>query len=170
MPQRFPTYGESARQPAHRSFFRQALVRRARPVAQGQDSVHEYLIDQANLRGFLGAFSNRDDLGELDPELCLEAIVVGLLQPHAPAEPRVVKLVVRVLQSGRVDPEHLLLLARRERALPALAWALDLIPPPERNEAILDLEERMRRNPPRDPRRPRIRYDARRLLRRVLAG
>jgi hypothetical protein len=81
-----------------------------------------------------------------------------------------VKLVVRVLQSGRVDPERLLLLARRERALPALAWVLDLVPEPERNEAILDLAERIRRNPPRDPRRPEIRYDARRLLRRSVTG
>lgn len=167
MPQRFPTYGESSRQPAHRSFFRRALERRARPASAGQDPVHEYLIDQANLRGFFGAFSNRDDLGELDPDLSLEAIVVGLLQPHAPAEPRVVKLVVRILQSDKVDPERLLLLGRRERALPAIAWILDLLPASERNQATLALEQRLRRKPSRDPRRPRVTYDARRLERRA---
>ncbi|MGH7820114.1 MAG: hypothetical protein ACREQ9_10090 [Candidatus Binatia bacterium] len=164
------TYAVKMRQPPHRSFFRNALARRARPVGAGRDAVHEYLIDQANLRVFHGAYSDRSDLGARDPLLDLEDIVVGLLQPHAPAEPRVLKLVVRILQSGSIDPARLLLLARRERALGVLTWLVGLIPAEERNDPIRDLEERLRRNPPRDKRRPSIRYDPRRLVRRAGLG
>lgn len=164
------TYAVTSRQPPHRSFFRDALARRSRPVRAGRDAVHEYLIDQANLRGFLGAYSDRSDLGVRDPLLSLEEIVVGLLQPHAPAEPRVLKLVVRMLQSGAINPARLLFLARRERALGVLAWLTGLIPDEERSQPIVDLEERLRRDPPRDRRRPNIRYDPRRLGRRAGIG
>lgn len=129
------------------------------------DPVEEYLIDQANLRGFFGAFSDRDDLGVLDVDLRLEEIIVGLLQPHAPADPRVVKLVVRILQRGSIDPERLLLLAKRERALPVLAWIVDLIPPEERVGSVVPIGERIARTPPRETRRPRMRYDPDRLMR-----
>ncbi len=160
------TYGERLRQPAHRSFFRKSLARRTRSVPEGQDAVHEYLIDQANLRGFFGAFSDRDDWGELAPDLSLEDIVVGLLQPHAPADLRTLKLVVRILQSGRLNLDGLVFLARRERALSVLAWLVDLIPEEECTELIISLRRRIRDNPPRGDRRPDIRYDPGRLLRR----
>jgi hypothetical protein len=132
----------------------------------GARGVHEYLIDQANLRGFLGAYSDRTDLGGIDPQLDLEDIVVGLLMPHAPAEARAVKLVVRILQSGRCEKDRLLLRARRERADPVLAWVLDLIPEEERNEPIRILTAAMAERPPRETRRPRIRYEPSRLIRR----
>jgi len=161
-----PSYAEELRVPAHRSFFRRTLAARARPVEAPLDPVHEYLVDQANLRGFFGAWSNRADRGQLDPALALEDIVVGLLQPHAPADLRALKLVLRILQSGWIDCRRLLLLARRERALPLLAWLLDLVPEPERTAPVAELLRRLRDNPPRDPRRPRFRYDPQRLVRR----
>ncbi|MEE8409946.1 MAG: hypothetical protein V3T05_10090 [Myxococcota bacterium] len=160
-----PTYGEKLRQPLHRSFFREFIAKRARPVREGEDPVQEYLLDQANLRGFLGAFSDRDNLGELDPTLSNEEIVVGLLQPHARADLRLLKLVVRMLQSGQLDADRLLFLARRERALLILAWLLELIPEQERHPPIQSLLQRVQQRPPRGYRAPKIRYDPRRLLR-----
>lgn len=131
-----------------------------------QDPVHEFLIDQANLRGIGGAVSARSDLGELDPDLALEEIVVGLLQPHAPAEVRVVKLVVRILQSGRCDPARLVFFAKRELALAALRWVVSLVPEPERNDAIRNVEAALERTPPRGERTPRLNYSTDRLVRR----
>lgn len=155
-----PTYAEKLGVPCHRSFFRDALARRA-----GSMGPQEYLIDQANLRGFRGAYSDRSDLGELDPALSLEDIVVGLLQPQAPAEVRVVKLIVRMLQSGRLDPARLWLGARREKADSVLAWVLGLIPEQEQNEAVQAIQVVVDAHPVRDTRRPTVRYDPKRLLR-----
>ena len=142
------------------------LERKARPLGGGRDPAHEYLIDQANLRGYRGAYSNRSDLGTEDPKLSLEEIVVGLLQPAAPAEPRVLKLVVRILQSGRLDLRRLHLLSRRERALANLAWLLEQVPPEERTAPIGELAVLLENQPPRESRRPTLRYDPSRLLRR----
>lgn len=162
------TYAEAAGSTPHRSFFRERLRRRARSSseARGPDPVHEYLIDQANLRGHLGAASARADLGAIDPELTIEELVVGLLQPHAPAEARVVKLVVRILQSGAVDLDRLLFFSKRERALSNLAWVLALVPPSERNEPLSALADRLGANPPRERRRPHVRFAPERLLKR----
>lgn len=160
------SYGQKARVPAHVSFFRRRLAARARPAAAGQDPVHEYLIDQANLRGYLGAFSDRDDLGALDPELSREEILVGLLQPHAPADLRAVKLVVRMLQAPDLDVPRLVLLAKRERALENLGWVVSLVPQPELIGSLRPLKQRLEATPPRDPRRPQINYSPDRLLRR----
>lgn len=158
------TYADKSGTQRHISFFREWLESRARPLGK-RDDAHEYLIDQANLRGFVGAFSSRDDLGTLDCDLGLEELVVGLVQPHAPADLRALKLVVRILQSGRLDAERLHLLARRERALPTLAWIVDLVPDEERNAPIIELLELIRAHPPRDTRRPEIRYSSSRLVR-----
>lgn len=154
-----PTYGEKLSVPPHRSFFRDALAQRAAP--QG---VQEYLIEQANARGFLGAYTAASELPAIDENLDLEDIVVGLLQPQAPAEVRVIKLVVRILQSGRLDLDRLLLRARRERADASLAWILEIIPEVEVGPPVRALRERSRERPPRETRRPAIRYDPRRLL------
>ncbi len=165
-----PTWGRKARQPLHVSFFRLGLAaraaRRASSFPAGSDPVHEYLVDQANLRGYLGAYSNRTEWGALDPELSEEAIVVGLLQPHAPAETRMLKLVVRILQRGDFDPDRLVLWAKRERALDLLAMLVGWIPDAELTPSIAALREAIHRRPPRSPRPPPLRYDARRLLRR----
>jgi hypothetical protein len=161
------SYGDSLREPLHLSFFRRSLAARAaaRRVSEGEDPVHEYLIDQANLRGYLGAYSNRDDRGDVDPTLGIEEIIVGLLQPHAPAEPRVIKLVVRALQTERVNVERLLFLSRRERALPVLAWIARLVPDQERTRPIRDLLDRLREHPPRGSKEPDINYSPDRLVR-----
>jgi hypothetical protein len=113
-----------------------------------------------------GAYSSREDPGELDPALSIEEIIVGILQPHAPVEGRMVKLVVRALQSGRVDVDRLLFLSKRERALPILAWITELVPEEETTEPIECLRQRLRRDPPRNERRPRLAYSAARLVRR----
>lgn len=160
------TWGRTLSHPCHRSFFRARLAERARAAREGEDPVQEYLIDQANLRGYLGAFSGRDDLGPLDPSLSPEEIVVGLLQPHAPWEARVVKLVVRILQSGDLDLDRLVLLAKREKALPVLAWIVELVPDGERARPVRDLVHRFALDPPRERRRPSVRYDSGRLIRR----
>lgn len=165
------TYGERARQPCHRSFFRDRLAAAAERSGLYGDfeparRVHEYLIDQANLRGHWGAFSRRGPVGAPDAELCLEEIVVGLLQPHAPWEGRVVKLVVRILQSGEIEPARLVFGARREYALSNLKWLVDRIPAPERTDDVERVASALHARPPRAPRPPSVRYDPSRLLRR----
>ncbi len=148
-----PTYAERTGLPAHISLARRAL---------GPDA-HEYLIDQANLRGYLGAWTARDH-GTLDDSLGLEEIVVGLLHPAAPLEARVLKLIVRILQSGDLDLPRLHLEARRERALAHLAWLVELVPAPERNEPVRELERLIASHPPRQTVRPAYNYSPNRLL------
>lgn len=150
---RLPTYAERTGLPSHVSLARRALGPRA----------HEHLIDQANLRGYLGGWTARD-YGALDPSLGLEEIVVGLLHPEAPIEARVLKLVVRILQSGDVDLRRLHFVARRERALAHLAWLVALVPAPERNEPVRELEALIVARPPRLDVRPTYAYSPDRLL------
>ncbi len=150
---KLPTYAERTGLPAHVSLARRAL---------GADA-HEYLIDQANLRGYVGAWTARDH-GTLDASLGLEEIVVGLLHPEAPIEARVLKLLVRMLQSGDLDLPRLHLVARRERALAHLAWLVALIPPPERSEPVCTLEALIAARPPRQDVRPTYEYAPDRLL------
>jgi hypothetical protein len=152
------TFGAAFSQPEHRSFWRDALTARA-----GGRPLDEWLLAQANLRGFFGAFGV-DDLGPIDAALSVEEIVCGLLQPHGAADGRLFKLVVRILQSGAVDPTELAELARRERADVVLAWLLQQVPEVERNEAIDAVKAALR--PPRGQRPPNFRYDPGRLVRR----
>ena len=163
---RYRTYGSRAGQPAHWSYFREAVARRAGVAPAGRDAVHEYLIGQANLRGFHGAFSTREELGVVDASLDLEDIIVGLLQPHAPAEPRILKLVLRILQAPSIDPSRLWLRARRERADAVLAWLIAMVPEAERTESFDGIEREMAARPPRGTRTPDIVYDPTRLQRR----
>lgn len=147
------------RQPEFRSLWYQGLARRAVDIP-----VHDWLIAQANGRGFHGAFGVTQ-VASVDRSLSLEDIVVGLLAPSAPADGRTLKLVLRILQSGRIDTKLLLLLSKRERAEPMLYWLLQRIPAEERNEAI----EQLRRcfaTPPRGYRPVDYDYDSRRLIRR----
>lgn len=148
------------RRPVPRSFWRSRIEERAAPL-----SAHEYLIDEANLRGFWGAFRLETPDRPADAALSLEDIVVGLLAPQAPADARAFKLVLRILQSGRCDPRVLLLRARREGAAPALFWPLELVPEGEANDAVRDLR-RAFPGPPRGYRPLDYRYDPRRLIRR----
>ncbi|MGQ0507195.1 MAG: hypothetical protein ACT4TC_17945 [Myxococcaceae bacterium] len=150
---------EALRQTMPRSLWRERLSTRASPLP-----VHEYLIDEANLRGFFGAFREQTPQREVDSSLDIEDVVVGLLEPQAPLEGRIFKLVLRILQSGKVSAPKLLLRAKRERADFALCWLLRLVPQPERNEAVGLLNEQIRE--PRAYRGLDYRYDPQRLIRR----
>lgn len=157
------TRGEAHHQQAHRSLWRRALARRA-----GEQPLDDWLVEQANLRGFHGAFLARPVGVEVDDGLSLEDIVVGLCQPHAPADARTLKLALRILQSGQVDPDHLAWLARKERADFVLYWFLQIVPNEERNDAVDQVASRFA-SPPRGQRRASYRYDPARLLRRRAA-
>lgn len=126
--------------------------------------VHDYLIDEANLRGFLGAYRSSTPERPLDSALELEDLVVGLLAPQAPVEARIFKLVVRILQSGNLSATKLFIRSRREAAEPALYWLLHQIPPEEQNAAIEALLAQVPQ--PRGYRPLDYRYDAQRLIRR----
>ena len=152
------TFADAARLPLHWSAFRADLDRRA----GGSGQVANWLIAQANARGFHGAFVNREE--PVDPALCLEDLVVGLLMPHAELDARIVKLVVRILQAGRLDPAKLAFRARRERADVALAWVLSLVPEGERNAALDSIATLLRT--PRGGAQIRFNYDSQRLVRR----
>lgn len=154
-----PTFGELARQPAPRSFWRARLQRRT-----GGLTLEDYLVDEANLRGHWGAFRRDAVLRAADPTLSLEEIVVGLLAPQATAEARHLKLVLRMLQSGRIDGRRLWALARREKAEDTLRWLLDHLPPEERSAPIAALIQQA--PPQRAPRPPELDYDFRRLIKR----
>lgn len=152
------TFAGAARVPLHWSAFWSRLARRA----GGPQQVTDWLIAQANARGFHGAFVSREEL--VDPGVTLEDLVVALLMPHAELDARVVKLITRVLQSGELDPKKLAFRARRERADIGLAWLLQLVPASERNAALVAVETALR--PPRGQPQVRFNYDPQRLVRR----
>src|SRR5687767_9086481 len=118
------TFGELSRQPLHRSFWRSALEARA-----GGAALDVWLVEQANRHGILGAVGPVLPVGP--PEVDLETVVVGLSMPHGVVDGRLFKLLLRIVQSGRLDPDRLALLARRERADHVLWWLLERIPDPE---------------------------------------
>ena len=152
------TVAATAHVPLHWSAFRLDLVRRA----GGPLQVANWLIAQANARGFHGAYVNREEA--VDPSLGLEDLIVGLLMPHAELDARIVKLVVRVLQSGQLDATKLAFRARRERADIALAWVLRLVPEGERNAPLEAIARLLRA--PRGGAQIRFNYDSQRLVRR----
>lgn len=155
-----PTLAQVCRQPAPRSLWYRRLRQRA-----GQAPVHAWLIEQANLRGFHGAYNAQAYGAQVDPALTLEDIVVGLLSPQAPADGRTFKLVVRILQSGQLDADCLALQARRERAEGVLHWLLHLVPSAEHTPALVALREKFAMSP-RGNRGVQYVYDAERLVRR----
>lgn len=153
------TFAALCSQPAHRSFWRAGLAQRS-----GSLPTDEWLVEQANLRGFFGAFGRDAPTTPVDPTLTLEDIVCGLLQPHGPADGRLFKLVLRILQSGKVAPDRLAALARRERAEHLLAWLLERVPDPERTPEVVAIAQAI--GTPRGYRPPAMDYDASRLVRR----
>jgi hypothetical protein len=154
-----PTLAHALHRPAPYSFWRASLQLRA-----GQRPLQDWLVEQANLRGFHGAYNREGPSGPLDRELTLEEIVVALCAPQAPAEGRVFKLVVRILQSGRVDARHLTWLARREMAGSVLWWLLDLVPAGERTPSLTAIVA-VFGGPPRGYRGLDYDYDPQRLVR-----
>lgn len=153
------TFADAARVPLHWSAFWAELSRKAGGPAQ----VTDWLIAQANARGFHGAIVTREE--PIDAALGLEDLVVGLLMPHAELDARVVKLVVRLLQSNQLDSAKLAFRARRERADIALSWVLNLVPEGERNPSIVAMASALRA--PRDQARVRFNYDPQRLVHRA---
>lgn len=157
----FPqTLAECAHQMGPRSLWIESLRECAAP-----NSLEEWLVEEANVRGFFGA-SGRE-LPQRPPtgRLSDEDIVVALLSPHALADGRIFKLVVRMVQSGRLQPERLLFRARRERATGPIYWLLHLVPESERSEPLLTLLHKLDA-PPRGYRPLDYRYDPDRLVRR----
>lgn len=152
------TVGDVSAQTPHFSFLRRRFERLA-----GARGVHAWLIDEANRRGYLGAFNADRPDAEATAQLGDEELVVGLLMPHAEADARTWKLVVRMLQAGRLDLRRLAQLARQERAEAMLHWLVQLVPAQEQTPAIAELR---RRPAPRGFSGVRVAYDAGRLLRR----
>ena len=95
----------------------------------------------------------------------LEDVVAGLLAAQAPVDARVFKRVLRILQSGRLLPQKLLLRSKREGAWPALYWLLQKVPSEECNVAVRGLQVELS-TPPRAYRGLDYNYDAQRLVRR----
>jgi hypothetical protein len=153
------TFADDTLSPAHLSFWRRGLQSRA-----GARDVDDWLIEQANLRGFHGAWVMPSGCTR-DADLSLEEIVVGLCAPQATADGRVFKLVVRIAQSGKIDPARLARLARMERADGVLHWLFRGVPEVERTAAFLRVAAAFAA-PPRGYRPPRYRYDFGRLVRR----
>ena len=153
------TFAQAARQPTHWSAFWARLGR----FAGGAPGVTDWLIAQANVRNFHGAFVTLET--PLESSLSLEDLIVGLLMPHAELDARVIKLVVRILQSGQLDAAKLAFRARRERADIALTWVLELIPESERTTATRLIAGSLQ--PPRGASSVRFNYDAGRLIRRL---
>lgn len=157
---RRPTHGELSHRPVPRSFWREQLAART-----GGLPVSDYLIDEANLRGFRGAFRAQTADRPVDSRLSLEDIVVGLLAPQAYVDGRVFKLVLRILQSDQLDLRKLMFRSRREGADGVLYWLLDRVPPVEANHRIEELRSLFARAP-RGYRPLDFAYDATRLIRR----
>lgn len=125
-----PTFAQASASTAPLSFFRRRLQARA-----GATPLDEWLVAQANLRGFHGAFGV-DRPPPLDADLSLEELVVCLVLPSELVDGRLFKLVLRIIQSGRVDGPRLALLAKRERAAGPLWWLLSQVPSSERTQAV----------------------------------
>jgi hypothetical protein len=156
---REPTFSERARSTRHRSFFRERLQRLA-----GERSLTDWLVEEANVRGYFGAMGVEVPQRPPTPGLRDEALVAALLMPHAVLDVRLFKLVIRLLQRGTVDKERLWLEARKERADSTLYWLLQQVPAAERTPELLRV---LPSAPPRGYRPLPIDYDGRRLLRRA---
>lgn len=144
--------------PAHRSFFRERLCRLA-----GSDALEDWLLEEANARGYFGAVGREPVSRAATPGLDDEDLIVALLMPHAEVDARLFKLIVRMLQRAPIEPGRLWLRARRERADLALWWLLSQVPTSEQTGAIPAL---LMVTPPRSYRPLAWDYDPRRLLKK----
>lgn len=155
---REPTFAERARLTLHRSFFRERLQRVA-----GERALTDWLVEEANVRGYFGATGTSVPDRAPCAWLTDEQLVAALLMPHAVLDVRLFKLVVRLLQAGKVAPQRLWLEARKERADSTLFWLLQQVPASEKTPA---LERLLPASAPRGYRPLPIEYDSRRLLKR----
>jgi hypothetical protein len=149
---------ERTRQTPHTSLFRRRLERLA-----GSRPLNDWLVDELNRRGHLGAFAADQVGGEPTAGVSLEELIVALAMPQAEADGRHWKLIVRALQRGPVDARKLARLARLERAEVLLAWLLSGVPSSELTTELAGMAELIH---PRERRPPDIRYDFDRLIRR----
>lgn len=154
------TLGTLSANPAHRSFFRERLQRLA-----GSRPLEDWLVEEANVRGHLGATGPSIPDRVPTPQLSDGDLVVALLMPHSQVDGRLFKLVVRLLQRTSIDPRTLWFYARRERADRVLFWLLNLVPLPERTATITALIDACPA-PPRGYRGVQFNYSSARLLRR----
>lgn len=154
------TLGSLSGNPLHRSFFRERLQRLA-----GERKLEDWLVDEANVRGYLGAVGQRISDRAPTPNLADADLIVALLMPHSEVDGRLFKLVVRMLQRAAIVPSVLWFRARRERADVVLYWLLKLVPEGERSPLIVALMECCP-TPPRGYQGVRFNYSSARLLRR----
>jgi hypothetical protein len=110
-------------QSAHVSFFRRRLARLA-----GTPTLTDWAVEELNRRGYLGAYAADVPVRPVVPEVSLEELLVLLAMPHAEADGRHFKLIVRALQRGPVNVKRLARLARQEHADTLLAWLLNHLP------------------------------------------
>ena len=155
-----PTIAERARLTLHRSLFREKWQRVA-----GDRPLTDWLVEEANLRGHFGAMAAQLPSRAADHTLSDEQLIALLLMPHAMLDVRVFKLVVRMVQGGKLDAQRLWFEAKKERADSVLYWLLLQVP---REEAMAEVGATLNAHPapPRGYRPLPIDYDARRLLRR----
>ena len=152
------TFAEAFRDTAPRSFWFESLRKRA-----GDVPLVDWLVGQLNARGFRGAWTTFEV--SADASLSTEELVVALTSPRAPADGRVLKLLVRLFQSGTVDPERLAFLARREGATRVLHWLFSIVPDEQRTPELQAVADRFQK-PPRGYRGTDFLYDPGRLLRK----
>ncbi len=155
-----PTFGELSATPRHRSFFRLKLQRIA-----GVRPLDEWLVEEANVRGYFGAVG----VGALNRQptdgLSDEALIVALLMPHTPVDGRLFKLVLRMLQRAPIDVSRLWFWAKREQADGVLFWLLSRVPEAEMTPPVVRALSSHHR--PRGHRPLKYNYDAQRLVQRV---
>lgn len=142
----------------HVSFFRRRLARLA-----GTAALTDWAVEELNLRGHFGAYGAELPTRAPTPGVTLEELVVLLAMPHAEADGRVFKLIIRALQKGPIDAARLARLARQEQAEALLAWLLRGLPETEHTPGTRELATRLS---PRGTRDLDYRYDFERLRRR----
>jgi hypothetical protein len=131
----------------------------------GDRPLDEWLVEEANVRGYLGAVGPSIPDRTATAALSDEALIVALLMPHSPVDGRLFKLVVRMLQRAALDPKALWFQARRERADRVLYWLLQRVPESERTEGI-QVAQLACPAAPRGYQGVRFNYDGSRLVRR----
>ncbi len=128
-------------------------------------ALDDWLVEEANLRGHFGALGGAPMNRRPTQELSDEALIVAVLMPHTPADGRLFKLVVRMMQRSQLDAARLWLIAKREQADGLLFWLLQQVPAQEKTESLHAIIA-SHPNAPRNLHPLRYEYDATRLLRR----
>ena len=131
----------------------------------GPRPLADWLVEEANVRGHLGAVGREVPERAPTPHVSDADLIVALLMPHSEVDGRLFKLVVRMLQRAAIEPGVLWFHARRERADRVLYWLLNLVPDTERTAPLVALLA-AGLMPPRGYSGVRFNYSSARLLRR----